>query len=154
MPSLSIPVLLAALLLPVPSSAADAAQALKDLPPAARKSAEEIIGDAKVLRVRSEAREGGKLYVVETAQGTRRLDVQVDEQGRVIETREDLTLAAVPAIPRAALQKEGTVRTVRSVTRKDGVTYEAQVEAGGKLKPVAVGSDGMPRPAASPTSRP
>jgi hypothetical protein len=136
------------------AGAAEKALTLKDLPPAARKSAEEIIGDAKVLGVRAETREGQKRFVVETAVGTRRLDLQVDEQGRVLEIREELALAAVPAAPRAALEREGTVRKVHSVMLKTGITYEAQVESGGKLKQVVVGSDGKPRPATSPAPRP
>jgi hypothetical protein len=144
----------AVLLLASLAGAAEKTLTLKDLPPAARKSAEEIIGDARVLGVRAETREGLKLFVVETSVGTRRLDLQVDDQGRVLEIREELALAAVPAVPRAALEKEGTVRKVRSVMRKTGITYEAQVESGGKLEPVVVGSDGKPRPEASPTPRP
>jgi hypothetical protein len=135
------------------AAGAEKALTLQDLPAAVRKSVEEIVSDAKVLAVRAETREGRKVFVVETAVDARRLDLQVDEQGRVLEIREELALGAVPAAPRAALEKEGTVRTVRSVMRKTGITYEAQVESGGKLRQVVVGSDGKPRPAATPSPR-
>lgn len=151
---LPVAVVCSVLFAAAPSRAADKALQLKDLPPAARTSAEEVVGDATVLGVRALAQAGRKVFVVESVVDGRRLEVKVDDHGRVHEVREELALAAVPAAPRAALEREGTVREVRSVTRKGGITYEGQVESGGRLRPVVVGSDGKPRPEASSSPRP
>jgi alkanesulfonate monooxygenase SsuD/methylene tetrahydromethanopterin reductase-like flavin-dependent oxidoreductase (luciferase family) len=131
------------------AGAEEKALQLKDLPPAARRSAEEMLGEAKVVRVRAEAHEGRRCFVLETTVEARRLETHVDEQGLVLEIREELALTSVPPVPRAALEGQGRVLKVHSVMRKGGITYEAQVESAGKVRRVVVGSDGKPRPGGS-----
>ena len=61
--------------------------------------------------------------------------------GKVVESEDEVSLAAVPPAVRATLEASGKVMKVEALT-KGATTYEAQVEKNGKKAEVTVDAAG------------
>jgi hypothetical protein len=70
----------------------------------------------------------------------------MDEQGTLLETEDEVSLAALPPAVKAALTKAagaGTIEKVETLTKKDKlVAYEADVKSGTKRSEIQVGPGG------------
>jgi uncharacterized membrane protein YkoI len=114
----------------------------KDLPPAVQKA---IPDETKGATIKGYAREieGGKtLYEVETTVNGHSRDLLFDATGRLVEVEEAISLDAVLAAVRTALETRGKIVTVETVTKGQTLTYEAVVLKNGKKSEVAVDATG------------
>jgi hypothetical protein len=66
------------------------------------------------------------VYEVETTVRGHTRDLLFDAAGTVIESEEEVSLDAVPAPVKAALERRGTVVKVEVVTKGANVTYEGR----------------------------
>ncbi len=72
-------------------------------------------------------------------------DLMIDGAGTVYVVEEQLDVDRAPAPVRAALQAQGTVRTLESVTEKGKTHYEGQVRIrSGKKISLELEADGTP----------
>ena len=83
-------------------------------------------------------------YEVETVRNGRTRDLLFDATGRLVEVEEAVPLDAVPRAVRTALEAQGAVISVESVTRGATVSYEGVVRKNGKRTEVALAADGTP----------
>jgi uncharacterized membrane protein YkoI len=116
---------------------------MKDLPAAAQKTVQQEEAKGAIVKSIVAEREGGKtLYEVETIVGGHTRDVIMDAAGTVVEIEEEVSIDAVPAPVKAALQASGKVIKVETLTKDAKTTYEAQVEKNGKKSEVTVDATG------------
>jgi uncharacterized membrane protein YkoI len=115
----------------------------KDLPAAVQTAVQQEESNGATVKNIVAEKEGGRtVYEVEmTVRGHTR-DLLFDAGGTVIETEEEVSLDAVPAPVKAALEARGTVVKVEVVTKGANVTYEGQIEKNGKKSEVAVDAAG------------
>ncbi len=104
-------------------------------------SQEEAKG-AAIGRITEEKEQGKTTYEVETKVGARSRDLVFTAAGTLIESEDETAIAAVPAAARAAFERAGRVLKVERVTRGSAVTYEAEIETGGKKRELAVDAAG------------
>ena len=116
---------------------------VKDLPPAVQRVVQdEQSKGATIKKVSAEKEQGKTVYEVETTVAGHTRDVIVDATGRIVESEEEISIEAVPAAVKAALQAAGTVLKVETLTRGASVTYEAQIEKNGKKSEIALDAAG------------
>ena len=114
----------------------------KDLPPAVQTAVQEETKGATIKGYAKEVEAGKTMYEVETTVRGHSRNLLFDATGRLVEVEEAVTLDAVPAAVKIALEMRGKVLTVESVTKGKTVTYEAQIEKNGKKSEVAVDAAG------------
>jgi len=126
--------------------AAEKQVAMKDLPPAVRKSVEVETKGAEIKGLSKETEKGKTIYEVETMVNGKHRDLSLDAQGAVTEVEEETALDSIPPAARAAIQKKaagGKIGMVETVTHGGATYYEAQyTAANGKQHEVQVKSDG------------
>ena len=119
-----------------------------DLPAAVEKTVAAQSKGATIHGFSKETEKGKTTYEVQMTVNGHTKDLEVDENGAVIEVEEQVALEALPTEVRIALQAragKGRITKVESVTKKDRlVAYEAQVDTDGKKSEVQVGADGKP----------
>jgi len=115
----------------------------KDLPAAVQTAVQQEESNGATVKNIVAEKEGGRtVYEVEmTVRGHTR-DMLFDAAGTVIESEEEVSLDAVPAPVKAALEARGTVVKVEVVTKGANVTYEGHIEKNGKKSEVAVDAAG------------
>jgi len=118
----------------------------KDLPPAVEKTVTEQSKGATIRGLSREVEGGKTLYEVELAVDGHGRDVSIDEQGRVVEIEDEVSLNALPPAVRQGLEKAagtGQIAKVESLTKAGKlVAYEAVVRSGSKRSEIQVGPDG------------
>lgn len=141
-------VAVSALSLAVSASAGEQRVKLKDLPEAVRKTVLEQSRGGKIVALDMDAENGKTVYEAEIAHGAARKDIEIDDAGAVIEAKETVKFAELPAAVKTGLVKaagKGKIKEVEAVSKNGVVTaYEAEVRAGGKTSGVKVGPDGAP----------
>lgn len=93
--------------------------------------------DAKILNVSRERRAGKVVYEIESQDGPTRRDLIYDLAGRNLEIEEIIPADSVPAVVRAAVQRDvagGTIVNAERVTREMVILYELGVRHGGKTR--------------------
>ena len=137
--------LLAALLTLVVAGSAFAAGKklqMKDLPAAVQQAVQRETQGATIKNIVAE-KEGTKtVYEVETMVGGHTRDLIIDAAGRVVLSEEEISIDAVPAPVKAALEAGGKVIKVETLRKGANVTYEAQVERNGKRSELVVDAAG------------
>lgn len=115
----------------------------KDLPAAVQTAVQQEESNGATVKNIVAEKEGGKtVYEVEmTVRGHTR-DMLFDAAATVIESEEEVSLDAVPAPVKAALEARGTVVKVEVVTKGANVTYEGHIEKNGKKSEWAVDAAG------------
>jgi hypothetical protein len=120
----------------------------KDLPPAAEETVAEQSKGATIRGFSREVEEGKTLYEVALTVDGHGRDVSMDEQGRVVEIEEEVSLSALPPAVREGLEKAagaGHIAKVESLTKAGRlVAYEAAVRSGSRKSEVQVGPEGKP----------
>jgi uncharacterized membrane protein YkoI len=125
-------------------AAADKKIQAKDLPPAVEKAVREETRGATIKGYSKEVEHGKTKYEVETLVNGHTRDLLFDATGHLIAAEEAVSVDAVPAPVKTALEARGKVLSVETVTKGNTITYEAQVEKNGKKSEVVVGADGRP----------
>ncbi|HEX3746228.1 MAG TPA: hypothetical protein VHW09_19950 [Bryobacteraceae bacterium] len=119
---------------------------MKELPPAVQKTVLEQTRTASLRGLTKEVENGKTFYEAETTVNGKSRDVLIDSSGAVVEVEEATSLEAIPAAARKALEQEagasGKILTVETVTRGTAVSYEAEMQKGGKKSEYAVHADG------------
>jgi uncharacterized OsmC-like protein len=119
-----------------------------DLPAAVEKTVTEQSKGATIRGFSEEQEKGRTTYELQMTVNGHSKDVEMDENGTVIEVEEQVTLEALPTEVRTGLQAKagkGRITKVESITKKNRlVAYEAQVDLDGKKSEVQVGADGKP----------
>lgn len=117
---------------------------LKDVPAPVQAAVREHTRDSTIKAVIEEADKGKLSYEVETTRAGKARDLVFDAAGALVEVEEEMAMEAAPAAVRSALGAHGKVIKLESLTKGGVVTYEAQVEKGGKRSEVLVDTDGKP----------
>jgi hypothetical protein len=119
-----------------------------DLPAAVEKTVAEQSKGATIRGFSQEQEKGKTTYELQMTVNGHSKDVEMDENGAVIEVEEQVAPEALPTEVRTGLQAKagkGRITKVESITKKDRlVAYEAQVDTDGKKSEVQVGADGKP----------
>jgi hypothetical protein len=116
------------------------------LPPAVEKT---VVAESKGAAIRgfsTEVEDGKRVYEAAlTIDGHARV-LEIDEQGNLLETEDEVSIASVPPAVKAGLTKtagKGTITKVETLTKKGKlVAYEADVKTGTKRSEIQVGPDG------------
>jgi len=115
------------------------------LPAAVQAAVKAELAKGATLRgLSTEVENGRREYEAElTVKGARR-DIAMDAAGTMLETEDQVTLASLPTAARAALQRQGKVLSVESVTEHGRFTaFEAVVrKTNGKRTEVRVDRNG------------
>jgi uncharacterized membrane protein YkoI len=116
------------------------------LPPAVEKTVAAESHGATIRGFSTEVEDGKRVYEAKlTVNGHARV-LEIDEQGNLLETEDEVSLASVPPAVQAGLMKaarRGTIEKVETLTKKGQlVAYEADVKTGAKRSEVQVGPDG------------
>jgi len=119
-----------------------------DLPPAVRRTVDEVSKGASVKGY-SQGMENGKTeYEVELTIDSHSKDVTIAPDGSLMEVEEQVEMTALPTSVQLGLKAKagkGSITKVESITKKGNVVaYEAQVKTGAKHSEIQVGPDGMP----------
>jgi uncharacterized membrane protein YkoI len=119
---------------------------LTDLPAAVRAMIERELGGVIPEKIERQTEEGTIRYEVdaETADD-RDIDLDVAEDGTLLEKKEEVRLADVPPAVRATIKRElGSVmpEQVERVTEKGTIHYEVEAEVSGKEIELEIGEDG------------
>jgi uncharacterized membrane protein YkoI len=117
---------------------------LKDLPTAVQKTVQEETKSATLVGIGKEKEKGKTVYELETKVNGRTRDLMIDAAGRVYLVEEETALDSVPPAVKTALQSQGKLLRLETLTKGTAVTYEAQVEKNGKKSEVEFGADGKP----------
>lgn len=127
----------------VAASAEETSIDRKKLPAAVQAAiGQEEAKGAVVGRITAEKEQGRTTYEVETRVGGRARDLVFSAAGTLVESEDETTLAEIPPAARAAFERAGRVVKVERVTRGARVTYEAEIEKGGKKSELAVDAAG------------
>lgn len=122
------------------------------LPPAVEKTVAAESQGATIKGFSTEVEDGKRVYEAAlTVNGHARV-LGIDEQGTLLETEDEVSLASVPPAVKAGLTKaagKGTIEKVETLTKKGKlVAYEADVKTGSNVKTgskhseIQVGPDG------------
>jgi uncharacterized membrane protein YkoI len=108
------------------------AQELSDLPLAVQKTVRSELGGARVDEIERDTEDGKVVYEIEaeTADG-REIELEVAEDGTLLEKKEEIRLTDVPAAVRATIERElGSVRPedIERHTEEGTVHYEVDAE--------------------------
>jgi uncharacterized membrane protein YkoI len=125
--------------------AGESAVKMKDLPPAVQKTVQEQTKGAQIKGLSKEVEKGKTMYEVETVVNGKSRDLLIDASGALVSVEEPVTIDAIPAAAKAAIERlaaGGKIKSVESVTKGQTVTYEAVIAKGLKKSEVVVAADG------------
>ena len=121
---------------------------MNDLPPAVRKTVEDLGKTSTIVGLAEEVEAGVTVYEAETKVNGKRRDVTIDASGKIVASEGEVALDSIPAPARASIEKEaagGKITIVEKVTKGDNVKYEAAIQPNkGKKKEVSFNADGAP----------
>jgi len=126
--------------------AAEHSVASNTLPSAVQQKSKLILDGATVRECIRDISKGRTTYELETAKNGYSKDITFDSDENVIEIKEQIDLASLPAPVAAAIQSEkgaGPIGKIESVTRAGTViSYETTVTRNGKPHEIAFRPDG------------
>jgi len=126
------------------AAASDTPIAFKQLPASVQAAAMAHLEGGTIKGASKEVEKWQTFYEVETLRNGHTRDLLFDAAGQLVEVEEAVTLEAVPPAVWKALEAQGAVLSVESVTRGATVSYEGVVRKNGKRTEVAVAADGTP----------
>ena len=119
---------------------------MKDLPPAVRKTVEDLGKTSTIVGLAKEVEDGKTMYEAETKVNGKTRDLTIDAEGKIVMSEDEVAIDSIPAPARAAIEKEaagGKITLVEKVTKGADVKYEAAITPkSGKKKEVSFGADG------------
>ncbi len=116
-------------------SGAEKAIKQADLPAAVREALPANTAGAEIKNVIKETSKGKTVYEVETVKNGLTRDLIFSASGALLETEEQVSLEAIPAASRSALEakaKGAKIEKVEALTKNGKVTYEAAILRNGK----------------------
>jgi uncharacterized membrane protein YkoI len=119
---------------------------LKDLPPAAQKSVQDLLKGAELKDLSQEEEKGKTVYEVETVKNGKTRDAIVDAAGTILEVEEGVTLNEIPAPAKAAIEKAaigGEILKVEAIIKNGVTNYEAAIAKKGKNSEITVTAAGL-----------
>lgn len=135
-----------------PAYAGESKVKLADLPAAVQKTVKEQSQGAKLKRLLKDAQGKAVTYEAELTVNGHSKDVSIDPDGNITEVEEEVTLSAVPAPAKAALEKiagTGKIVRVEAISHNGPVeVYEADIKSGKKTSEARVDPTGkeVPKP--------
>jgi len=135
----------AALLVTTFSLRAEENVSLKDLPPAAQKTVQDLIRGAEMKGLSKEKANGHIVYEVETIKNGKTRDALVAANGTILEIEEGTTLNEIPEPAKTAIEKaaaNGKITKIEIITKGNSVSYEAVIRKTGKNSEIQVKADG------------
>ena len=121
---------------------------IKDLPPAVRKTVDELGKTSTLVGFAKEVEDGKTMYEAETKVNGKTRDLTIDAEGKIVLTEEEVAIDSIPAPARAAIEKAATggkIIIVEKVTKGSDVKYEAAITPkSGKKKEVSFSAEGAP----------
>jgi uncharacterized membrane protein YkoI len=137
--------LVAAVTIASVASAQEAKVVLKNLPDAVRATVEAETKNATLKGISKETEKGKTVYEVESLVNGRTRDFMIDSAGKVYLVEEQLDAADAPEAVRRALETQGTIVVLESVTANGATTYEGQVKTkAGKKVTLELDAAGRP----------
>jgi uncharacterized membrane protein YkoI len=119
--------------------------ALKNLPSAVRATVEAETKNATIKGISKETEKGQTVYEVESMVNGRTRDFMIDAAGKVYLVEEQLDADKAPAPVRRALEAQGTIVVLESVSENGVTTFEGQVKTKtGKKLTMELNSAGQP----------
>jgi uncharacterized membrane protein YkoI len=115
---------------------------MKDLPPAVQKAVQEQTKGLTVKGLAKEVEDGKTFYEAETTVNGHAKDFLFDTAGKLVAIEEAIALDAVPAAVKTALEAEGKLISVETVTKGKKMNYEGVVEKNGKKTEILVDASG------------
>jgi len=115
---------------------------MKDLPPAVQKAVQDQTKGLTIKGFAKEVEDGKTFYEAETTVNGHSKDFLFDTTGKLVEIEEEVSLDSVPAAVKTALEAEGKVLLVETVTKGKTVTYEGTVEKNGKKSEIPMDANG------------
>jgi hypothetical protein len=118
----------------------------EELPAAVEKTVAKQSAGATIRGFSTEVEEGKRIYEVELMVNGHGKDISMDEQGKVVEVEEEVSLGSLPPAVKDGLTRaagDGTIAQVESISKRGKlVAYEAVVKTGTKRSEIQVGPDG------------
>ena len=102
---------------------------------------------ARVLNVSKERRDGKVVYEIESRDGDTRRDLIYSPMGAVLEIEERIPVDSVPAVVRAAAERQvvgGTLVGAERVTRGAVILFEVQLRLNGRSRFLTYDPEGRP----------
>jgi uncharacterized membrane protein YkoI len=125
-----------------PEGQAEKKVEMKDLPAVVQKAVQEQTKGLTVKGLAKEVEDGKTFYEAETTVNGHAKDFLFDTAGKLVEIEEEVALDSVPAAVKTALEAEGKIVLVETVTKGKKVTYEGTVEKNGKKSEIALDATG------------
>jgi hypothetical protein len=125
-----------------------------EIPPAVRKTIIEQRKGATVRALSEELEHGHKIYEAKLEVNGHRRDISINERGAIVEVEEEVSIDALPAKAKVAIEEEigsGKLRLLRLESVKQANSpdkYEALVQKAstGKKFEIRVNGEGLPVP--------
>jgi uncharacterized membrane protein YkoI len=119
---------------------------LEDVPPAAQAVIESHTSGEAIEKITREEKEEGKyFYKVEYKKNGRKFELQVDDDGTVLETEEILAMEDLPPAVLKTVKAEsagGEIKELALETEEGKTFYEVEFEKDGKEHEVKIAKDG------------
>jgi uncharacterized membrane protein YkoI len=116
------------------------------LPSAVEKTVVAESHGATIRGFSTEVEDGKRVYEAKLTVNGHARTLEIDEQGNLLETEDEVSLASVTPAVKAGLLKaanKGAIEKVETLTKKGKlVAYEADVKTGTRRSEVQVGPDG------------
>ena len=118
---------------------------LEDVPSAAQAVIQSHTSGGTIEKITCEKEEGEHFYKVEYTKDGREYELQVDDDGKVLETEEILAMDALPPAVLETVKAESAGGEIKELAleTEDGKTfYEVEFEKDGKEHEVKIAEDG------------
>jgi uncharacterized membrane protein YkoI len=118
---------------------------LEDVPSAPQAVIESHTSGGTIEKITCEKEEGKHFYKVEYKKGDREFELQVDDDGKVLETEEILAMEDLPPAVLETVKAEsagGEIKELALETEEGKTFYEVEFEKDGKEHEVKIAEDG------------
>ena len=118
---------------------------LEDVRPAAQAVIQSHTSGGTIEKITCEKEDGKHFYKVEYKKGDREFELQVDDDGNVLETEEILSMEDLPPAVQATVKAESAGGEIKELAleTEDGKTfYEVEFEKNGKEYEIKIKEDG------------
>lgn len=118
---------------------------LEDVPSAAQAAIQSHTSGGTIKKITCEKEEGKHFYKVEYKKDDREFELQIDDDGKVLETEEILAMEDLPPAVLETVKTEsagGEIKELALETEDDKTFYEVEFEKDGKEHEVKINADG------------
>ena len=118
---------------------------LNDVPQAAQAVIQSHTSGGTIEKITCEKKEGKHFYKVEYKKDARKFELQVDDDGKVLETEEILAMEDLPPVVQDTVKAEsagGKIKELSLETEEGKTFYEVEFEKNGKEHEVKIAKDG------------